>query len=126
MGECEICGKDGARQRANVDKNVFRVCEDCVKLGKAIDEPAVISAKSSKNSLQANRPSVDEMVVENFPRLISLARQKAGLRQEELATKLNERLSELQALETGKRSPTISTAKKFEKFFHIKLVEEVE
>ncbi|MFH0869112.1 MAG: helix-turn-helix domain-containing protein, partial [archaeon] len=70
------------------------------------------------------KPGAEEIVVEDFGKLIAHARQKAGLKQDELALKINEKLPVVQAAESGRRLD-IMLARKLAKFFGIKLVEVV-
>ncbi|MEK6807692.1 MAG: helix-turn-helix domain-containing protein, partial [Nanoarchaeota archaeon] len=67
-------------------------------------------------------PNSEELVVENFGKLISQARQKAGMKQEELASKMNEKIAVIHAAEQGKRLD-LALARKFEKALGIRLTE---
>ena len=67
-----------------------------------------------------------QVVVSNYGSLIKNAREKMGLKQEELAKKLNEKESIIQKIETANFKPGMKLAKKLERFFGIKLIEEVE
>ena len=73
-------------------------------------------------------PRLEEMeqaIKSNFHLLIKNERTKRGLTQEELAKKLNEKASIIKRIEDG-WEPPINTIKKFERFFNIKLTEEME
>lgn len=121
MSECEICGESPANTKIRIDSSVLIVCSRCASTGTIIE-----TQKPKQNAVPAASMSKgpEEVVVDDFGRLIAQARQKAGLKQDELALKLNEKLSVIQAAESGKRLE-IKLAKKLEKFFGIKLVEVV-
>ncbi len=118
MRDCEVCGSAPAAVKASIDGVVLGVCNSCSSAGKIIEQPKAIAQPTFAYSM----PESAESVVGNFGKIISGARQQAGLRQEELATHLNERLAAVQAAENGKRL-NLNTARKFEKFLKIKLIE---
>ena len=121
MSECDICGESPATKKIRLDSSVLTVCDRCTAVGTIIETPQV-----KQTAVPVTATSViigsEENVVEDFGKLIAQGRQKLGLKQDELATKLNEKLSVIQAAESGKRLD-INLARKFEKLFRIKLVE---
>lgn len=121
MAECEICGQKASLSRASIDNGIFNVCCDCAKLGKIIEQPVV---KETKVIEAASKSQPEEFVVPDFSSKISCARQNRGLKQEDLAKSLNEKLSVISAIESGKRAPDLKLAKKLETFFGINLIEE--
>jgi putative transcription factor len=121
MVDCEICGQNEATSRAKIDGVILSVCADCSKTGKIVEEP-----KAQQRTVPlSSKPRAEELVVSDFAKIISQARQGLGLKQEEFANKINEKLSTIGALESGKREPDLKLAKKLERFFGIKLIEEV-
>jgi len=118
MADCEICGFKEASVNVRIDSAILNACEDCAKSGKVIDAPRQVQQFAPIVS----KPSAEELVVSDFGKVIGQARQRSGLKQDELANKLNEKLPVVQAAESGKRCD-IKLAKKLEKFFGIKLVE---
>jgi putative transcription factor len=71
-------------------------------------------------------PTIDDMVlVEDYANVIRTARQKASLTQEELAQKVGERVSTLQALEAGRLKPIGKTLRGLERELGITLLESV-
>jgi len=121
MGECEICGNRSANTKIRLDNSVLCVCKDCASAGSVIaspqPKPSAVPVETGSIKLGA-----EEIVVEDFGKLIAQARMKTGLKQEEIALKLNEKLQVIHAAESGKRLE-IKLARKLEKFFGIKLVE---
>jgi uncharacterized protein (TIGR00270 family) len=67
----------------------------------------------------------DMMLVEDFARRIQIARQKKKLNQEELAQKVGERISTLQAIEAGRIKPTRKTIRGLERELEISLLEPI-
>ena len=67
----------------------------------------------------------DMMLVEDFARKIQIARQKKKLSQEELAQKVGERISTLQAIEAGRIKPTRKTIRGLERELEISLLEAI-
>ena len=122
MGECEICGKNCADLiYVNIEGTIFQVCPACSSLGEKITTRKPLTSKRATFSRSQDS---GEVLVANYSALISVARQKKGLKQEELANKLGEKLSEIKAIESGKRIPPIPLAKKLEKMLEIKIIED--
>jgi putative transcription factor len=67
-----------------------------------------------------------QLIVANYSKIIKSAREKTGLKQEELAKKIAEKESVIHKLESGIMKPDIPLARKLEKFLRITLVESVE
>ncbi len=108
---------------------VFSACTACAALGTVIKTPKQVLRSAVEHKLTETIPSLDskpELVVSDFAQRIRAARQRTGLKQEQLAKKLNEKVSIISALETGRRFPDLKLARKLERFFGIKLVESEE
>lgn len=117
--DCELCGKKSDLVKARIDSVLLNVCSECAKSGKIIETPkprVIVPAQQA-------RIEPEEIVVPDFAQKIRQARQSKGLKQEELAKLLNERLSVVSAVESGRRTPDLKLAKKLEKFFGISLIE---
>ena len=121
MGECEICGSIDANRRTRIDNAILSVCGECVKFG---EEIPLIEVRKEKKFI----PRLEEMqqsIKSNFYSQIKNERVKKNLTQEELAKKLNEKVSVIKRIEEG-WEPSLNTISKLEKFFKIKLTEELE
>jgi len=116
--DCEICGSAPASVKVSIDGVILQVCSSCSSAGKIIEQPRQIKQPVFTYS----PPDSAETVAEDFGKIISKARQQLGLKQEELANRLNEKLPAIQAAENGKRLD-LALAKKFEKFLKITLIE---
>ena len=120
MRDCEICGSAPASVKASIDGVILQVCSSCSSAGKIIEQPA----PKKQPTFAYSAPESSETVAEDFGKIISKARQQLGLRQEELANRLNEKLPVIQAAEQGKRLD-INLARKFEKFLKVRLVDTI-
>jgi uncharacterized protein (TIGR00270 family) len=120
MSECEICGSDKANRKTRIDRAVLTVCEKCVSYG---EEIRPIEVKITKKSI----PKLEtvDILKPDFNIIISNSRSKMNLKQEELAKKLNEKLSTIKRVEEGWELTPILISK-LEKFFNIELTENPE
>ena len=133
--ECEICGRPirGKGFKILVEGSEMTVCEDCKNYG--IEKPKVSQKKSfaprSVISKPANRPrdlSIDlgEELVENFHIIIRRERERRGWSQEDLAKKIQEKVSLIKKIENAEITPEPEVIEKLERVFDIKLRERVE
>ena len=120
---CNMCGKDTRLVKAIIEGTEMDVCKECAKFGKIVKRVKLVSKPKKKKE---EIPEVMKRVVSDYAARIKNAREKEGLKQEELAKKLNEKESIISLIEKGKFAPSLKLAEKLEKFFHIKLIEEVE
>ncbi len=128
MLNCEICGNPikGASQVVLVDGAKLRVCGDHAKLGTVIKETVQHQGFVPR---RVNSPSIPKFDVveeylelrDDFGMVIKSAREKMGLSQDQLAAKINERVSLIRHLETGKMKPDDVLATKLERFLKIDL-----
>jgi putative transcription factor len=128
--QCEMCGSTSELFRANIEGATMTVCEKCAKYGKILEKAKAAPAAPTKAEVERQlvRQKIETetifMISPDYPTKIKSMREKLGLKQDELAKKLNERESSIHKLETGEIEPNIALARKLEKFFGIKLVEE--
>lgn len=127
---CEMCGSEKPLFICEIEGTRLKLCGECAKYGKIIKKapvPELPKAKGLKKDLQTKEVKEEPFLVinPNFPKLIKTAREKMGLNQEEAAKRLNEKVSMLHSLETGKHPPSMELTKKLEKFFHIRLIQEI-
>ena len=135
--ECEICGKPVPEHnpiRAKIEGSVMVVCKECSKLGtiqKAPPKPKFRQQPKGKkqnktqtrNYSRNDEPS--EELIEDFELEIRKAREAKNWSREDLGKKINERVSVITRIETGKMTPDTKLTKKLEKALNIKLLEEV-
>ena len=134
--ECEICGKPVPEHnpiRAKIEGSVMVVCKECSKLGKiqkAPPKPRYVQQKNKKqkdtrNKNYSRRDEPSEELIEDFSNEVRKARESKDWSREDLGRKINERVSVITRIETGKMTPDIKLTKKLEKTLNIKLLEEV-
>ncbi|HSU72765.1 MAG TPA: multiprotein bridging factor aMBF1 [Candidatus Binatia bacterium] len=117
--QCELCGKEGATLRSNVEGAELTVCQKCAGYGTTLRSAPI--AQPQKNVVHA--PVVQHRPVSNAGELVKRAREKLGLSQKDFALKLNEHQSMLHKIEAG-HAPSLEFARKLEKQLHISLTEE--
>ena len=138
--ECEICGKEVPENntiRAKIEGTVMVVCKECSKLGKiqkAPPKPKFVKQNKTKKSQNKknNRKNYSrddepsEELVEDFNNIVRNARESKDWSREDLGKKINERVSVITRIETGKMTPDIKLTKKLEKALNIKLLEKID
>lgn len=117
---CEMCGKESSLKTVKIEGINMQVCGQCAKYGQEVQKVKFVERRKFE------KVEIEKEVVENYANIIKLAREKLGLKQEELAKKLNEKESTISHIESGKYPPNIRLAEKLEKFFNIDLIEEIE
>jgi len=132
--QCEMCGSEKAElYKTKVEGVVLNLCKDCSSFGEVVAPVSKNEAKAKR----AEKPAAEELEPEkeviylidsDYASKIRSARERKGLKQEELAKRLALKESLLHSFESGRHEPSISIAKKLESFLGISLVrqEEVE
>lgn len=108
------------------------VCGECSKHGKIIYEEAkpktdLLKPKPIFSNIPSKKPAettwdITQELVEDFGAKIRYAREKLGLSHEELGKKLNEKVSVIKKIETGKVKPDNVLIAKLEHTLKIKLL----
>lgn len=136
---CELCGKETDRLfTVQIESTILKVCKDCSKFGNQAKaggkEPAnklVIENRlqnrerrmKTKDVYEQQEETIELMV--DYPKKIKDTREALGWKQEELATKMGERLSIINKLERGDMRPDDALIHKVEKALGIKITERV-
>ncbi len=131
---CDICGSKEATARALIEGTEMSVCQGCSSFGKVVtvirhELPArKKKAEPEHEELVAERSRGElvQLIVPDYGNIIKNRREKLDINQEDAAKKLCIKESLLHKIETGNFEPNIELARKLEKFFGIKLVEQVE
>jgi putative transcription factor len=121
MSYCELCGCQitGEVIPVVVEDVVMNVCRPCSKHGK----PYVAKKEKERKPKELftfNLPSVRE----DYSKLIKEGRERLGLTQDELGSKIEESDSVVKLLEQSKFKPGQALAKKLEQLLGISLFEE--
>ena len=117
--ECEICGKPVSETnptRAKIEGSVMVVCKECAKLG-------TIQKAQPKRNYRNDEPT--EELIENYNTTVRNAREAKNWSREDLGKKINERVSVINRIESGKMTPDPKLTKKLEKALNITLLENV-
>jgi len=121
-----MCGRDTILFKAVIEGTELKVCRECGRFGKIKgsirEEPK--EKKKKKEIEEEEQPEIVQVIAPDYAQKVKSARESLGLKQEELARKLNEKESIIHKVETGHYEPNINLARKIEKFLRIKLVEE--
>jgi len=108
---------------AEIEGTLMKVCDGCAKYGKIKGKAFVkIVYKDTK------KPEVKEQeyaYVQDYGSIVKKARERLGLKQDELAKKLNEKESLLHQIESEHFKPGLDLARKLEKQLHIKIIQEI-
>ncbi len=121
MTECEICGAEikGRVYSINIGKSKLKVCEACARYGVVVPEKSTTttSMPMQKNRLyeQMNLEIEEALELADYGRKVKEAREKAGLKQEELAKMINEKQSLLRKIENEEMIPTEAIRTKIER-----------
>ncbi len=124
--QCDMCGKEDKLYLVKIEGTELSVCRDCSRYGVVLSKPKEQPKVKKKKIVKEEKPEIIESVVDNFNKLIKSKREQLGLKQDELAAKLAERVSLLQKIETGSFTPSLDMARKLEKNLGIRLIEKIE
>lgn len=119
MSNCDLCGKEAELFRANIENILVSVCDKCGRFGKILGKKSI----SEPRKINIIGEAEEEILFEDFNKIIRKEREKKGLTQEELAKILNEKMSIIQKLENKEIEPSFKLIKKLEKYFGITLTE---
>ncbi|KPU62853.1 transcription factor [Thermococcus sp. EP1] len=138
---CEICGAEirGKGHTVKIEGAELLVCYKCYqKYGRK--KPGTWSPMPTgreprrtyaprprpKPTPRTQRPLYTEDIVEDYADRVREAIQRSGLSYEELSHKVGLSTNLIRRIAHGEYIPTISEAKKLERYFKIKLIERIE
>ena len=128
MSLCDMCGKETNLVVALIEGTELNVCSKCAKFGKilrrVIEEKPIEKIGRKVIKEEADEEEIIEGIVEGYGKLIKEAREKLGLKQEDFAKKINEKVSLIHNIESEHHEPSLKLAGKIEKFLKIKLIEQ--
>ncbi len=115
-----MCGKEAGTYPVLIEGTELKVCPACAKHGKILKKPQLV-VKAKKPV----REEPEKIIIKNYAEIIKRKREDLGLKQEEFAKLVNEKVSVIQSIESGHLKPTLKLAEKLKKQLGITLVEEV-
>ncbi|KAF5434541.1 putative transcription factor [Candidatus Methanophagaceae archaeon] len=123
MSDCEICGAEirGKAQIISVGTSKLRVCSTCVRHGTVVVETKKAKFVQPRNVKKRLYEQMDleieagQALEEDYGKQVRNARGKAGLKQEELAKKINEKQSLLRKIENDDISPSEEVMRKIKR-----------
>ncbi len=120
MLSCDLCGKEAALVKAEVEDVDLSLCGGCARYGK-------VKKEVRESTLSLRRKSIteqpEEIIVSGAAQLLRKAREERSLSHNEFAKLLNIRESLLAKWESGNAPPDIATAHRIGRQLGIKLVE---
>lgn len=128
MSQCDLCGKDNAPTKARIEGTLLQVCTACAAFGEIVQTGQKLEVRGRK-STDPKLPTIDHrpitsdlrMITPDYAQKIKTAREKEGLKQEEVAQRINEKVTLIQKVEAG-TPPSIPLAQKLEQFFKIQII----
>ncbi len=108
-----------------IEGSKIEVCESCGKYGNLIEE---VKPKQRAESVFVKREmskleEPEDILKQNYGKLIMQARQKMGLERKKFSMKINEKESIIKRVESQQMTPDEKLQKKIENFLEIKLTE---
>lgn len=122
---CEVCGGKivGRGHKIVVEGSELTVCDRCKNLGVEAKQVKIVV----KKRVQKQKPIVDDYeIVENFHEIIRREREKRGWTQEDLAKRIQEKVTLIRKIENREITPEKDVIEKLERVFGIKLRERIE
>ena len=121
MPTCEISGKDVPRTiRVRVEGVVMNVAPEYASMGKRMDPVIEKRAPAKKRVV---RPVVKdepvEVLVSDYGKRIKEARERRGLKQENLAKMMMEKVSLIHQVESGHMHPSDKLVAKFKQYLDV-------
>lgn len=140
---CEICGAEirGPGHTVKIEGAELLVCNRCYQryskkkpgtwspmpTGREPRRRYAPRPKSQTSQRpRTSRPTYTEEIVEDYAERVRKAIQRSGLTYEQLSHKVGLSTNLLKRIAHGDYTPTISEARKLEKYFEIKLIESTE
>ena len=125
---CEVCGRSIERPvKSEIEGVIMKVCSRCARFGTVKkDYPSKAVAGKPRVAPTSTGFKKKEKVLEcvdNYSTLIRTAREKKGMKREDLGRIMNEKASVIARLESRGMVPDIKLARKIEKALGIRILE---
>jgi len=103
-------------------------CESCASYGKVVGEIKRKEEKKKDDKIESRPFEVDfdveikEEIADDYPEIIKKARESKNMKQEDLAKMINEPVSLIQRIESGRIEPPLDVVKKIQTKLNIKVI----
>ncbi len=129
--QCEICEKEIKQgKRIRLEGSIVVVCEECSRYGEVVAEteppepkPVIAERKAGVEKRPEFNLDITEELVDDYAELIKSRRESLGMKQEELAKRINEPSSLIHRIESKRFEPGPDVVKKIQLVLGIKLME---
>ena len=128
--QCETCGKPIREgKKVKLEGSIVITCADCAAYGTVVgdvkreEKKVVKPSPQVKAEVKLSVPEETEALVEDYNVRIRTAREKRQMKQEDLAKVLNEPVSVIHRVESGRFEPGDALLKKLEHHLGIRLIE---
>jgi putative transcription factor len=135
---CELCGKETERTRTiYIEGTKLNVCAECARFGdpetrdegKIGPKPQIVQRLERRERRMRSKDVYGQEesleLAEDYPQRIRQARMSRDWKQETLASKINEKKSVINKLESGDMRPNDELVAKLERTLGIKLKEKI-
>ncbi len=126
MTQCEICGTEikGEAQYIIIGSSKLMVCKSCARYGTIVVDKKTkheSRVKSESRLYELMDHEIEEGMegMEGYGRRIKEAREKAGLKQAELAKRINEKQSLLRKIENEEIIPSEEVMRKINRVLNL-------
>jgi putative transcription factor len=125
---CEICGREITRGAVSVkiEGSMMRTCSACARHGERVVTKRPPSKNRPAPKKHVVRPEKTVEIVDDYSSKVRRNRERLGLTQDQLGSRLNEKGSVISRIESGHMTPDLKMAKKLGRFLGITLLEELE
>lgn len=128
---CEICGKEieGEPLKVRVEGAIMYTCRNCARFGVRVGplhETVQRMRKSGYKQRSWLGKEEEKEIIEDYYKVIKIARERLGLTQAQLGRAINEKTSVITRLESRGLVPDNALAKKLERALKIRLFQVVE
>lgn len=127
-----MCGQTGDVKKTKVEGAVLDLCDDCQEVGNVVESSSSTSTTSTSTSSSSSSGSKygsdrepDEELVEGYGERVKSAREAEDMSVNDMASKLKEKRSVVQRIESGDLTPDRKLARKIESVLQIKLYDDV-
>lgn len=105
-------------------------CDKCSNYGKIVERAVTIPRRTKdrrdKKIEEKFEIDIEFELIPNYGKAIKEAREKSGIKQDELGRMINEPASLIHRIETERIEPSIEIAKKIQRALHIRILKPIE